>query len=104
MFYNFLSRRAQYDEPINGDLHVVVPGRFIAFKGPDDDLPAGRRWSGGPSIIILLLLYAWYNTMYIIPSRAPTTTSPPAAAGPPSCRVSWRDYMSITRISVTEWQ
>ena len=25
------------DDPANGDLHVVVPGRFIAFKGPRDD-------------------------------------------------------------------
>lgn len=23
-----------YDEPLNGDLHEVVPGKFIAFKGP----------------------------------------------------------------------
>jgi cell division cycle 14 len=25
-----------YDNPLNGDLHAVVPGRFIAFKGPKD--------------------------------------------------------------------
>ena len=25
-----------YDDPLNGDLHVVVPGKFIAFKGPVD--------------------------------------------------------------------
>ena len=25
-----------YDDPLNGDLHEVVPGRFIAFKGPVD--------------------------------------------------------------------
>ena len=25
-----------YDSPANGDFHVVVPGRFIAFKGPAD--------------------------------------------------------------------
>jgi cell division cycle 14 len=23
-----------YDNPRNGDLHIVVPGKFIAFKGP----------------------------------------------------------------------
>ena len=32
-----------YDNPVNGDLHEVVPGKFIAFKGPKDadfrDLP-----------------------------------------------------------------
>ena len=22
------------DEPCNGDLHVVVPGKFLAFRGP----------------------------------------------------------------------
>jgi cell division cycle 14 len=25
-----------YDSPINGDLHEVVPGKFVAFKGPQD--------------------------------------------------------------------
>ena len=25
-----------YDDPLNGDLHEVVPGKFIAFKGPQD--------------------------------------------------------------------
>ena len=25
-----------YDNPLNGDLHEVVPGKFIAFKGPRD--------------------------------------------------------------------
>jgi cell division cycle 14 len=25
-----------YDNPLNGDLHEVVPGKFIAFKGPID--------------------------------------------------------------------
>ena len=23
-----------YDDPLNGDLHIVVPGKFLAFKGP----------------------------------------------------------------------
>ena len=27
---------AHYDDPINGDLHEVVPGKFIAFQGPVD--------------------------------------------------------------------
>ena len=25
-----------YDDPLNGDMHEVVPGKFIAFKGPVD--------------------------------------------------------------------
>ena len=25
-----------YDNPLNGDLHFVVPGKFVAFKGPRD--------------------------------------------------------------------
>ena len=25
-----------YDSPINGDVHEVVPGKFVAFKGPKD--------------------------------------------------------------------
>ena len=25
---------AHYDDPLNGDLHVVVPGKFVAFRGP----------------------------------------------------------------------
>ena len=27
---------SHYDDPINGDLHEVVPGKFIAFTGPHD--------------------------------------------------------------------
>jgi hypothetical protein len=27
---------AHYDNPLNGDLHEVVPGKFLAFKGPQD--------------------------------------------------------------------
>ena len=27
---------AQYDNPFNGNLHEVVPGKFIAFQGPED--------------------------------------------------------------------
>jgi len=23
-----------YDHPQHGDMHVIVPGKFIAFKGP----------------------------------------------------------------------
>ena len=26
----------QYDDPLNGDLHEVVPGKFVAFMGPKD--------------------------------------------------------------------
>eukprot|EP00291_Cryptomonas_curvata_P020098 CAMPEP_0172167516 /NCGR_PEP_ID=MMETSP1050-20130122/9623_1 /TAXON_ID=233186 /ORGANISM="Cryptomonas curvata, Strain CCAP979/52" /LENGTH=352 /DNA_ID=CAMNT_0012838331 /DNA_START=479 /DNA_END=1534 /DNA_ORIENTATION=+ len=33
-----------YDDPINGDLHVVVPGKFVAFKGPVGDMPSDRLW------------------------------------------------------------
>ena len=25
-----------YDDPLNGDVHEVVPGKFLAFKGPQD--------------------------------------------------------------------
>jgi cell division cycle 14 len=25
-----------YDDPLNGDLHEVLPGKFVAFKGPKD--------------------------------------------------------------------
>ena len=27
---------AHWDEPMNGDFHVVVPNKFIAFRGPND--------------------------------------------------------------------
>jgi cell division cycle 14 len=38
--YDFL------DDPANGDVHVLVPGRFLAFKGPrEDGIPAGRLWT-----------------------------------------------------------
>jgi cell division cycle 14 len=32
-----------YEDPLNGDLHIVVPDRFVAFKGPKD-LPGGREF------------------------------------------------------------
>ena len=32
-----------YDSPYNGDLHEVVPGKFIAFKGPVDVGPFDYR-------------------------------------------------------------
>jgi cell division cycle 14 len=41
---------AHYDNPLNGDLHEVVPGKLVAFAGPEDlggeayqDDAAGRR-------------------------------------------------------------
>jgi hypothetical protein len=38
---------AHYDDPRNADLHVVVPGKLIAMKGPVD-LPAGQLWCDTP--------------------------------------------------------
>jgi cell division cycle 14 len=32
-----------YDNPINGDLHVIVPEKLVAMKGPVD-LPNGKVW------------------------------------------------------------
>ena len=32
-----------YDSPLNGDLHIVVPGKFVAFRGPVD-LPGGAEY------------------------------------------------------------
>ena len=31
-----INRYREYDNPLNGDLHEVVPGKFVAFKGPVD--------------------------------------------------------------------
>ena len=49
---NILEYR-HYDDPCNGDFHEVVPGKFIAFKGPEDmggaayrDKAAGLRVFG----------------------------------------------------------
>jgi cell division cycle 14 len=34
------------DDPANGDVHVLVPGRFVAFKGPvEERILAGRLWA-----------------------------------------------------------
>ena len=33
-----------YGSPFNADLHEVVPGKFVAFRGPKD-LPDGQLWS-----------------------------------------------------------
>ena len=37
-----LEEYEHYENPLNGDLHIVVPDRFVAFKGPKD-LPNGRE-------------------------------------------------------------
>ena len=31
-----IAEYAHYDSPLNGDLHEVVPGKFVAFRGPED--------------------------------------------------------------------
>ena len=36
-----------YDNPLNGDLHVIVPDKLIAIKGPID-LPDGKLWRDTP--------------------------------------------------------
>ena len=36
-----------YDDPLNGDLHVIVPNKLIAMKGPVD-LPDGQLWMDTP--------------------------------------------------------
>jgi cell division cycle 14 len=33
----------RYDDPLNGDLHEVLPGKFIAFRGPED-VPSGAGY------------------------------------------------------------
>ena len=37
-----------YDNPLNADLHEVVPGKFVAFRGPRD-LPGGRDHYDDPA-------------------------------------------------------
>ena len=39
-----LERYTHYDNPLNADLHEVVPGKFVAFKGPKD-IPGGRPYA-----------------------------------------------------------
>jgi hypothetical protein len=34
----------QFDNPINGDMHAVVPGRFIVFRTPRSNIVAEDRW------------------------------------------------------------
>ena len=51
----YLDEYLQYDNPLNADLHEVVPGKFVAFQGPhdlkggqlfrDDDSKGTRRFS-----------------------------------------------------------
>jgi cell division cycle 14 len=36
-----------WDDPLNGDLHMVVPGKFIAFRGPRSGRSAQPRISSG---------------------------------------------------------
>ena len=37
-----------YDDPLNADLHEVVPGKFVAFQGPHD-LPGGQTFRDDPT-------------------------------------------------------
>mmetsp|Transcript_33273 Transcript_33273/g.88348 ORF Transcript_33273/g.88348 Transcript_33273/m.88348 type:complete len:266 (+) Transcript_33273:128-925(+) len=32
-----------YDNPLNGDLHVIIPGKIVAFRGPKE-LPDEKTW------------------------------------------------------------
>ncbi|EKX46344.1 hypothetical protein GUITHDRAFT_157774 [Guillardia theta CCMP2712] len=36
-----------YEEPCNGDMHVILPGKFLAFRGP-----VGRRGGQGSSCFV----------------------------------------------------
>jgi len=40
-----------YDEPVNGDLHEVVTGKFIAFKGPSEQQQGRERGSTLDTVI-----------------------------------------------------
>jgi cell division cycle 14 len=50
-----IAEYAHHDSPVNADLHEVVPGRFVAFRGPQDlggleysdDAKGCRRFSPG---------------------------------------------------------
>ena len=39
-----LARYELLDDPLNADLHEVVPGKIVAMRGPVS-LPGGRRWA-----------------------------------------------------------
>ena len=41
-----VERYAHYDSPLNGDMHVVVPGKLVALRGPVD-LPCGDYSDAG---------------------------------------------------------
>jgi len=42
--YFELEEYEHYDDPGNGDLHMIVPDKLIAFKGPTGNLPFKREW------------------------------------------------------------
>lgn len=33
-----------FRSPINGSVYIVVPGRFLLFRAPRDDLTKGAQW------------------------------------------------------------
>eukprot|EP00286_Rhodomonas_abbreviata_P000763 CAMPEP_0181288258 /NCGR_PEP_ID=MMETSP1101-20121128/236_1 /TAXON_ID=46948 /ORGANISM="Rhodomonas abbreviata, Strain Caron Lab Isolate" /LENGTH=644 /DNA_ID=CAMNT_0023392367 /DNA_START=99 /DNA_END=2036 /DNA_ORIENTATION=+ len=39
-----LEEYEHYDNPGNGDLHMVVPDKLVSFKGPTGNLPRRREW------------------------------------------------------------
>ena len=38
-----LNEYNHFDSPLNADLHEIIPGKFVAMRGPKD-LPGGARW------------------------------------------------------------
>ena len=42
-----IAEYAQYDDPLNADLHEVVPGKLVAFRGPRELCGASYRDRGG---------------------------------------------------------
>ena len=90
---------AHWDDPLCGDLNAVVPGRFIAFRGPHDlggraysDELGHRRFSPGYYADILRDLGA---TPPPSPPAASATTTSASTTAPPRRRT-WCGASSIS--------
>jgi hypothetical protein len=103
----------------NGDMHFVVPGRFVLLKAPRLDLPAGCLWcmalcanpssppcappsTQPPLNAGRIATGSWYSTPPSMHQPSGTWTSPPSssstpchAPGEPSCRPRPEDPPSV---------
>ena len=60
-----------YDDPANGDMHEVLPGKFIAFRGPTSDDDTANHVGGGLSATDFIQVFRAKNVSTIMRLNSP---------------------------------